>query len=162
MGLSDLEGMDTPDNTGGRPTKEEQEDETLRDVTGEPFVKGNDTQDWWQEQLEEVMTEKESIEEAIAGLAGRAFVHPIVARKKLEMHGIYETDWEAYIEEYPAYEDDERIVSRLRAAGVKTDDDADDNSSPESGVQLFETSSDSDDNSSDDSPSSGLSSLIDG
>ena len=162
MALSDLEGMDTPDNTGGRPEKEEQEDETLRDVAGQPLVKGNDTEDWWQEQLDQIMMNKDSVEDAIPALAGRAFVHPIVARKKLEMHGIHETDWKVYVEEYPMYEDDERIASRLRAVGVKSDTASSAGSSSGDGVKLFDSSDDSDDDSSDDSPSSGLSSLIDG
>lgn len=98
MGLDDLQGMDKPDNVGGRPPKEEQEDEYGRSLPGDPLIMDKDDEEWWEEVIDEVVEDGQGIEDAIPEISNYIYVNPIEVRKMLEDHGFIENDWDEYIE----------------------------------------------------------------
>lgn len=152
MGLNDLEGMDVPDNKGGRPTKDEEDDTRGRTAEGDGLTLKKETKDWWRMKFKKFKNEEDDVDDAIMEMAEHISVSPIIARKKLQEYDLYETDWEEYIEKYTIYENDLRIPIN-EASGTGT--------AGLSGLFSDPITSNSS-SSNDDEPSSGLSSMIDG
>lgn len=162
MGLDQLDGMDTPDNKGGRPPKEEQETKRSRTPDGDPLTIKTDREDWINHKFNVHLgdTEDEDEDEAIISMANELHVHPIVIRKRLEQYDIYETDWEKYIEKYPMYKKDLRIRGRLEKAGVDTPSTGSSSGVSSDLDRIFDDVDTSSSSSEDDDMSSGLSSMI--
>lgn len=171
MGLDQFDVA--PDNKGGRKPKDEDEKGfSSRSVEdGEPFVRGLDREEWWQDKVNQMLDEADAdnVEEIIPRLSGYTFVHPITCRIKLEEHGIHETDWDWYTDEYPMYEDDKRIKDHLgedttssSSGGLQSFASDDDSSSGETDpLEQLSIDGDDEDESIDDESNSGLQSLVD-
>lgn len=158
MGLNELDGMDTPDNLGGRPTKEKEKSKRVREVEGHPHTMNKESADWWRVKFNKWKDEADNIWETIKMLADDVSINPITVRKILEKHDIYHTNWDEYVKRYPIYEDDARIPGNEISGGDSSDvarrlDDV----FGESSSPTFTESSDDDD---DNEPSEGLSSLM--
>lgn len=151
MGLNDLNGMDIPDNKGGRPSKDDNEEQHARIAAGDPHTLDKDEEDWWYQKYTKYVMEADSVDEAITLIAENTFVNPIEIRKKLDEFGIHETDWDNYIDTHPAYENDARIpgneLNESYSTGMSSRLD-----------DVMGTASSS--NNDDDGPSDGLSSLM--
>ena len=160
MGLNDLDGMDTPDNKGGRPSKTEKQSRESR-FDGDALTVEKDHEDWWRHKFNRFKEEYDDMDEAIPALADHVAVFPREVRVKLEDYGIYETDWEAYIEKYPDMKRDTVIKDKLIEAGIDVPDaDSSSGVSPELN-SMFGGSSTGTTNDDEDGPSEGLQSLMD-
>lgn len=160
MGLQELDGMDTPDNKGGRPPKSDEEQSRGREVKGEAFLPSKDDEEWWREKFNRFTEENSNIGDAITQLSDFIMVHPLEVRKRLEDYGIHETDWEEYVEEYSFYMKDLRIHDRLEESGVSTEVSTSGSSSTSSESTLFDDLPSESSSDSESSMSGGLSSLI--
>lgn len=105
MGLKDLDGMDIPDNKGGRPEKDEDEDQFSGREKEHAFNPNKDNPDWWlirvRQRIDEDKLDSASFEkmmQVIGEVAEETHMNPIDVRKKLDEHEVYETDWERYRE----------------------------------------------------------------
>lgn len=150
MGLDELDGMGVPDNKGGRPTKDEEEETHGRTAEGDALTLKKETEDWWRMKFNRFKQETDDVDEAIKEMAEHISVSPIIARRKLQEYELHETDWEEYIEKYTIYEND------LRVPIVEADGSSTANLSGLFSDPITETTSSDDD----DEPSSGLSSMI--
>lgn len=119
MGLDDLSGMSIPDNKGGRPSKDEQEDEHVRIAEGDPHTSAKEDEDWWYQIHAKFDAEADNERELIELISQHVFINPISVRRKLQQYDIYETDWEELIEKYPMYKNDARIPgNELNSSGT--------------------------------------------
>lgn len=141
MGLDDLDGMDIPDNKGGRPPKKDNDDKRKRKGGGDPFTSNKGGEDWWEHKFNRFMQDHDSADEAIEALGDHIAVSPIEVRRKLTEFDVFETDWDEYLEKYSIYANDSRIPT---VSGGSS-------SSGSSSSSLFET---------EEEPSSGLEGLI--
>lgn len=117
MGLEEFDIA--PDNKGGRPPKSSSSNDEGDDSThgvnrshGEPYTPARDGDtEWWEEQVDEVtstsfLDDDESgfsddyteRKKEIMQLSDRLHINTIDLREKLAAEGIYETDWEEYVE----------------------------------------------------------------
>lgn len=109
MGIEDFRVA--PDNKGGRPTKEEQEEEETRGriAYGDPALPSKDKEDWEDaldtlgiDTIEENLYDGDTIgSDEIGELSNYAHLFPWNTRVLLELHGIYETNWFNTPEDYP-------------------------------------------------------------
>lgn len=142
MGVMDLENMDVPDNHGGRPPKEETDDESRRrEYTGDPYTMAHGKEYWdvkWEKWYHE---EDNEVKKAVMYLSGESLCLPRTVVSNLQEHGIH--DFNDTLDEYPEAED---YIDDVKS--TVTDDVSDD--------FLSNTENDSKDE-----PSQGLRSLID-
>lgn len=117
MGLNDLDGMDVPDNKGGRPSKTE-EDSNGRKYDGDALTLDKDSEDWWRVKFNNFKNDYNDVDEAIQALSDHVAVFTREVRVTLDDYGIYETDWEEWIEQYPTYKDDGKVRDKLIKAGI--------------------------------------------
>lgn len=104
MGIMDLEGMDVPDNKGGRPPKNDDNYSEDRGVE-HAYTPGLDSEEWWLDRVND-RTSPEELEEmdmfdrmeTIGLISHDTASDPFFVRRKLAEHGIYDTDWDTYIE----------------------------------------------------------------
>lgn len=107
MGIDDFKVA--PDNPGGRPPKEEQEEEdSLREVYGDPYSPDKSDADWWQEKLDEALASGEiptdnfnDFIKASSIVADWVHISTIEVLKQLKKEEVIEFDWEWVREEAP-------------------------------------------------------------
>lgn len=126
-----------PDNTGGRPEKDEQEEEEVADRPGpgyevDPLTRENDSEEFFQDLWDEFVSGDEPTSEEIGNMAARASILTITLKLKMAEYGIWEAD----------------DLNEIRWGGSKK------RSSSSSSGELFSEGSDSDEE------SSGLASLV--
>lgn len=151
MGLDDLNGMDVPDNEGGRPEKSEESGRSARTPMDAASLEDIKSEGWWNVEFNSLLKEYDDVDDVVMELQRRTYLGPIEIRIRLEEYDIHETDWEAYVEKYPVRKKDSRVpgntLSSSGTAGMSSRLD-----------DVFDgTSSDSDN---DDGPSDGLASLM--
>lgn len=129
MGVMDLDGMDVPDNKGGRPEKDEEEKDEHGHIQaeGDPFTSEKNEEAWWQEKVDdyigvfgEMPETFDEGREMVMEIADITHLNPINVRLYLDEHGVFETDWDEYRDEMSASSVDMRVPGSSRPAPVKT------------------------------------------
>lgn len=110
MGLRDLIPDDAGDGKGGRPKEEEKEPNRVGPSPGEI-----ETEEFWINLWEDVVTADEPTVEEVAELCDRTFMFPWDVKIKLEAFGIYEFNWRQIPEDYPP---DTNLADKLREQGI--------------------------------------------
>lgn len=153
MGLQDLDGMDVPDNKGGRPPEEDKEEQWSGSTPGDPYIPYKDDEEWWRDKFETAKQKTDDIDAAVTEVSRIIHVNPIEIRKRLSEYDIYDTDWDEYRDKYDVHEEDLRIPGvEVTSVGIRRIE------------KMFSStsSSSSSSSSSNNEPSSGLSSMLDG
>lgn len=90
MGLNDLPGMDTPQKVGGRPPKEEEEDEyEKREAHGDPYTPEKDDEEWWRD-IYDGYVDGDGIDPSeMALMAHHTHLHPWKVMEHLDEHDIH-------------------------------------------------------------------------
>jgi len=107
MGLFDLEGTSQekyPDNKGGRPTKEEEEDDydRLRRIEEESDLnvfRINHGKDFWKNEWNRFYDNDKHIKEVISDICGHTMTLPNTAVSQIHDHGIH--DFRDHEDDYP-------------------------------------------------------------
>lgn len=127
MGIEDFRVA--PDNKGGRPTKEEQEEEEhsgLRSV-GDPFYPAKDTEEYWREIWDRYVDGEDPSSQDIASICDYTHLFPWDVKVYIEKWGIYEFDWFQMPEDYPPHSylkfllEDEGISNDFTSQVASTD-----------------------------------------
>lgn len=106
-----------PDNKGGRPSKEEQEEEeTVERYSGRVYVASEADENWWKETINELFggidlhtLDKEELRDKITELSDFTHTNPVEIRKELEEHKLIGDEWEEYVEQSPDHTLDGRV-----------------------------------------------------
>lgn len=97
-------------NLGGRPPKEETEEE---DLDNKVFTADSGGEEWWRSIMKQCLDSEEFPEnseyEAISKLADFVFIFPVEVRTELDKHDIFETDWKTYLANRPHLFGDPRL-----------------------------------------------------
>lgn len=128
MGIEDFKVA--PDNPGGRPTKEEREEEDgLRDMYGDPYTP-NKGDEWWEEKIDEVLASSEiptddfgDFVDATRILSDWTHISTIEVWKQLKEYELAEFDWEWVREEAPDEWKDLRWPKKARYEVFEVDTD---------------------------------------
>jgi len=172
MGVEDLEGMETPQKTGGRPkgstTKKEK---TGREVGGDPYTK-DDGEEYWEGVWDLNHTEEGSLRVDILNAAQHSSCLPRTVVENVHNRGIF--SFEKLAEDPPEWF--ERHLESLDLEGINTtfasSPDKHATSGPSTGLASLVGDDDDDEDSSseflddmddgdEEDESSGLSSLLD-
>lgn len=94
---------------GGGPKTESIEQARESEASTDPFIPDKDFKEWWIGKFHK-FTDGESIDnESIQEFSDYIALNPVRIRLKLEEYGIYETDWEEFVDYYEVYHGDGRI-----------------------------------------------------
>lgn len=100
MSLDDIIPDDAGESKGGRPKEVSKGPPETR---GNPFTRGDDNEEYWQEVWDNNVGGDEPSMEEIASMSDYSAVMPWVVMSKLTEHGIYEFDQGYVREDYPSY-----------------------------------------------------------
>lgn len=117
MGIEDFKVA--PDNKGGRPSKEEQEEEhTGLQHVGDPFYHAKDSEEYWQEIWDSNVDGEEPTSREIASICDYTHLFPWDVKVYVEKWGIYEFDWFQMPDDFPS---DSFLKFLLEDEGIEND-----------------------------------------
>jgi len=159
MGVEDLEGMDTPQMTGGRPKGSTvDKDDGMREYDGDPYTK-DDGDEYWEEVWELNHTREGSIRVDVMNTAQHTSCLPRTVVENLHNRGIF--SFEELAEDPPEWMESHLESLQLEGINTRFAPDPDTGGKPESSSGLSKlVSGDTDDEDDEDEPSDGLQSLL--